>query len=59
MLRFFKPKSETAMTLLNLGAQSLVLGYLASRSAGKSKAPGLDNAPAQEENYIRPGNQPR
>ncbi|KTC94489.1 hypothetical protein Lery_2656 [Legionella erythra] len=54
MLRFFKPKPETAMALLNLGAQSLILGYVASRSTGQSKAPGRDNAPAQEENLSRP-----
>ncbi|KTD47346.1 hypothetical protein Lrub_2268 [Legionella rubrilucens] len=58
MLRFFTPKPETAMTLVNLGLQSLVLGYFASHSVNKTKEPVRDNTPAQEECLPQHG-QPR
>ncbi|QRN03435.1 hypothetical protein GH742_05900 [Legionella sp. MW5194] len=59
MLRFFKPKPETVMTLANLGLQSLALGYFASHSANTTKAPAHANTPTQQESLPQQSNQPR
>ncbi|MDX1837937.1 hypothetical protein [Legionella taurinensis] len=58
MLRFFTPKPETVMTLANLGLQSLVLGYFASHSVNKTKAPVGDTS-TQQESVSQQSNQPR